>query len=127
MRLLVGCATMFRRGDGASMVRMSAVGFMMAFIPVCGSAFAGLGVLSHEHARRQVCHRRPSPFLHQASTLIENSSAAEELGSSTMHRENYDIVNVDLEDGRDYPIYIGTSYYDQEGMQKYSVYPAGTI
>ena len=27
---------------------------------------------------------------------------------------NYDVVKVDLADGRDYPIYIGTSYTDQE-------------
>jgi hypothetical protein len=37
------------------------------------------------------------------------------LGSTTIHQENYDIVKVDLEDGRDYPIYIGTGYSDQEG------------
>ena len=37
------------------------------------------------------------------------------LGSTTVHKENYDIVTVDLADGRDYPIYIGTSYSDQEG------------
>ena len=43
------------------------------------------------------------------------STTEEELGSTTIHKENYDIVTVDLDDGRDYPIYIGTSYSDQEG------------
>jgi hypothetical protein len=37
------------------------------------------------------------------------------LGSKTICKENYDIVNVDLDDGRDYPIYIGTGYDDEEG------------
>jgi hypothetical protein len=37
------------------------------------------------------------------------------LGSTTEHRDNYDIVKVDLDDGRDYPIYIGTGYSDAEG------------
>ena len=27
---------------------------------------------------------------------------------------NYDVVSVDLNDGRDYPIYIGTSYTDEQ-------------
>ena len=29
--------------------------------------------------------------------------------------DNYDIVKVDLDQGRDYPIYIGQGYSDQEG------------
>eukprot|EP00980_Cylindrotheca_fusiformis_P006338 scaffold1356_cov123-Cylindrotheca_fusiformis.AAC.19 len=29
---------------------------------------------------------------------------------------NYDVVNVDLSDGRDYPIYIGTGYTDEEAI-----------
>jgi hypothetical protein len=37
------------------------------------------------------------------------------LGSTTEHCENYDIVKVDLDDGRDYPIYIGTGYSDAQG------------
>jgi len=41
---------------------------------------------------------------------------AEQLGSTTVHKEHYDVVTVDLDDGRDYPIYIGTSYSDQEGV-----------
>ena len=105
------------------MVRMcAAVGFMMMVfvIPVC----VALSGLTPQTRLLQKSHRsRPStsPFPHLASTLIENSSAAEELGSSTLSKENYDIVNVDLDNGRDYPIYIGTSYSDQEGRQNNTV------
>ena len=38
-----------------------------------------------------------------------------DMGSSTIAKDNYDIVKVDLDDGRDYPIYIGTGYSDKEG------------
>jgi hypothetical protein len=37
------------------------------------------------------------------------------LGSTTVSKEHYDIVSVDLDDGRDYPIYIGTGYSEDEG------------
>lgn len=45
------------------------------------------------------------------------------LGSTTEHRDNYDIVKVDLDDGRDYPIYLGTGYSDTEGAssRRYSL------
>lgn len=43
------------------------------------------------------------------------SVVSNDLGSSTVAKENYDIVKVDLDDGRDYPIYIGTGYSDEEG------------
>jgi hypothetical protein len=36
-------------------------------------------------------------------------------GFTTVSTDKYDIVKVDLDDGRDYPIYIGTGYDDQEG------------
>ena len=50
-------------------------------------------------------------------TLLAASTAdvGEELGSTTFARDNYDEVKVDLDDGRDYPIYIGTGYSEEEG------------
>ena len=39
----------------------------------------------------------------------------ENLGSQVIRNENYDTVKVDLAGGRDYPIYIGTGYADEEG------------
>ena len=39
----------------------------------------------------------------------------DDMGSSTVARENFDEVTVDLSDGRDYPIYIGAGYSDEEG------------
>jgi hypothetical protein len=36
--------------------------------------------------------------------------------STVIHMDHYDIVKVDLDNGRDYPIYIGTGYSSQEGM-----------
>lgn len=38
-------------------------------------------------------------------------------GSTTVSTDKYDIVKVDLEDGRDYPIYIGTGYEDEEAAK----------
>jgi len=48
-------------------------------------------------------------------TPVGASVVATDLGSSTIAKENYDVVKVDLENGRDYPIYIGTGYSDDEG------------
>jgi hypothetical protein len=36
-------------------------------------------------------------------------------GSRLVRMGHYDVVTVDLEDGRDYPIYIGTGYTENEG------------
>lgn len=44
-----------------------------------------------------------------------SASAEDQLGSTTVNMDHYDIVKVDLADGRDYPIYIGTEYSDEEG------------
>lgn len=41
----------------------------------------------------------------------------ENLGSQVIRSENYDTVKVDLAGGRDYPIYIGTGYADEEAAQ----------
>jgi hypothetical protein len=49
----------------------------------------------------------------QPSSMLKAATA--DLGSTTLSTENYDIVKVDLEDGRDYPIYIGTGYSEEEG------------
>jgi 3-dehydroquinate synthase len=42
--------------------------------------------------------------------------ADDDAGFTTVTTDKYDIVKVDLDNGRDYPIYIGTGYDDQEGM-----------
>lgn len=55
---------------------------------------------------------QPQPMSIAATISDETSDLP---GSKTIHKENYDIVNVDLDDGRDYPIYIGTGYDDEEG------------
>lgn len=69
------------------------------------------------------CQRRQRPRFSSdpprtPTTLFSSSSSmttTAELGSTTIQMPNYDIVKVDLEDGRDYPIYIGTRYSDEEG------------
>jgi 3-dehydroquinate synthase len=48
-----------------------------------------------------------------ASTAIRGN----DLGSNTVHKENFDIVRVDLDDGRDYPIYIGTGYSEEQATE----------
>jgi hypothetical protein len=60
--------------------------------------------------------QRQHSILRLAATPPPSTDAAVELGSSTEKKENYDIVTVDLENGRDYPIYIGTDYAQEEGM-----------
>ena len=37
-------------------------------------------------------------------------------GCTTQQYENYDIVTVDLDNNRDYPIYIGTDFTNEQGM-----------
>ena len=45
-------------------------------------------------------------------TFMSSSSTS---SSTTSAATDYDIVNVDLADGRDYPIYIGAGFSDDEG------------
>jgi hypothetical protein len=47
-----------------------------------------------------------------------SSSALLSLGSTTEHLDHYDIVRVDLDFDRDYPIYIGTEYSIEEGTKR---------
>jgi hypothetical protein len=61
---------------------------------------------------------QPQPMSFAATISDETSDL---LGSKTIHKENYDIVNVDLDDGRDYPIYIGTGYDDEEGTSFFTL------
>jgi hypothetical protein len=35
--------------------------------------------------------------------------------ASSATKTDYDVVKVDLSDGRDYPIYIGAGFTDEEG------------
>jgi hypothetical protein len=37
------------------------------------------------------------------------------IGCTTRQYENYDVVTVDLDNDRDYPIYIGTNFSNEEG------------
>ena len=57
----------------------------------------------------------PQGFQASSSSFLTASVMSNDLGSSTIAKDNYDVVKVDLDDGRDYPIYIGTGYSDQEG------------
>jgi hypothetical protein len=52
-----------------------------------------------------------------ATVNNNNSDAAADDwdGSTVVKMDNYDVVTVDLDAGRDYPIYIGTGYSDDEG------------
>ena len=68
----------------------------------------------------------PSSIRTTATSATSSKSqlwaAAEEAGCTTESKENYDIVKVDLSDGRDYPIYIGTGYEDKEGASRFFIY-----
>lgn len=60
------------------------------------------------------------------------SSSTETVEISTQHdpqedeNSNYDVVKVDLADGRDYPIYIGTTYTDEQISQLLTSHIQGT-
>jgi len=57
------------------------------------------------------------------SAITPAASAPADLdGSKTVNMDHYDIVTVDLEGGRDYPIYIGTGYSDGEGEFGWSLF-----
>lgn len=60
---------------------------------VGGTSSSGAGIINSSASRRQM-------------TATNEASATD--------TKNYDIVKVDLTDGRDYPIYIGTSYTDEQ-------------
>ena len=41
-------------------------------------------------------------------------------GCTTQQYDNYDVVTVDLDNDRDYPIYIGTDFTNEQGMTEFS-------
>jgi 3-dehydroquinate synthase len=51
------------------------------------------------------------------SPLPSSRRSASQL-ASTAEATEYDIVKVDLADGRDYPIYIGAGYNQEEGKKR---------
>jgi hypothetical protein len=50
-----------------------------------------------------------------ATTATTTLPPTDFLGCTTESFDNYDVVKVDLENDRDYPIYIGTGYSDEQG------------
>jgi hypothetical protein len=60
--------------------------------------------------------QRVSSFVVQASSRPAGLSATlVPQADVSVSKDHYDVVKVDLADGRDYPIYIGTGYSEQEG------------
>jgi hypothetical protein len=53
-----------------------------------------------------------------AVTTATTMPSTDFLGCTTESFDNYDVVKVDLENDRDYPIYIGTGYSDEQGMMR---------
>jgi hypothetical protein len=83
-----------------------------------------------------------------ASTLLQSAVASSESsspavnsnsdddddwdGSTVVQMDHYDVVTVDLDAGRDYPIYIGTGYSDDDGTMLFVAdvglcYSVGTL
>lgn len=83
----------------------------MTFRSVIFAILVFLPWASHAFVQR----RFPSPSSVGVTTLAASVMSGEDMGSSTIAKDKYDIVKVDLDDGRDYPIYIGTGYSDEEG------------
>jgi 3-dehydroquinate synthase len=57
----------------------------------------------------------PSHAFTAPSPRPSSRRSASQLMASTAEATEYDIVKVDLADGRDYPIYIGAGYSEEEG------------
>jgi hypothetical protein len=63
--------------------------------------------------RLQTCNPRTS-LQRQQRTMSDDTP------STSLRMTQYDTVRVDLADGRDYPIYIGTGYSDEQGTCMFS-------
>ncbi|KAG7351463.1 3-dehydroquinate synthase [Nitzschia inconspicua] len=64
-----------------------------------------------------------SRIVSSLAVSTSSSSSTSTSGTSTNssnNNNNYDIVQVELSDGRDYPIYIGTSYSDEQASSMLS-------
>jgi hypothetical protein len=92
--------------------RQSSFCALLALYGVAGASVSAFSAPRVALTRRTQSQLQPQPMSFAATISDETSDL---LGSKTIHKENYDIVNVDLDDGRDYPIYIGTGYDDKEG------------
>lgn len=56
------------------------------------------------------------------NTLYEQNGSVMKLNSASVDVDtetDHDVVTVDLEDGRDYPIYIGAGFDEKEGTYLY--------
>jgi hypothetical protein len=98
------------RGSGIISMMPVLVGMVMLLCPALSTAFPVGGY-------------RSGLFTTSATT---SRSSSTHLSVSTSTGQNYDIVKVDLEDGRDYPIYIGTSYTDEQITDMLSSHVDGT-
>jgi hypothetical protein len=57
-----------------------------------------------------------------AETVNGGGDATLFIGCTTRQYDNYDVVTVDLDDSRDYPIYIGTSFSNEQGREDHVFY-----
>jgi len=58
--------------------------------------------------------------VHQGATVGgvgSNAASATTLGMADSSSDSYDVVKVDLDDERDYPIYIGAEFDEAEGEE----------
>lgn len=92
------------------------------FLLLVPSAFAfhvggtSAGAQSSLMASRSTANSSGGTINNTASQLqmTATNEASADQQQAVNERENYDVVKVDLTDGRDYPIYIGTSYTDEQ-------------
>jgi hypothetical protein len=61
-----------------------------------------------------------APALGAAGSPVGEGPVAGDLleGSELVRTDRYDVVTVDLDGGRGYPIYIGTGYAEDEGARR---------
>jgi hypothetical protein len=76
--------------------------------------------------------RRASGLSASTVETVNGGDAALFVGCTTRQYDNYDVVTVDLDDNRDYPIYIGTDFTNEQGkmievlLYKKHILPNGT-
>ena len=83
---------------------------------VCNTVIGSSAFVPQSHGKLKVYGKQISS---KCNSMAFFNPSSDSLSSSaikaTVTESNFDTVTVDLADGRDYPIYIGAKFSDEEG------------
>ncbi len=89
---------------------------LAAAVLVCNTVVGSSAFIPQSHAKLKVFGKHVSSkpdsmaFFNPSSDSLTSSAR-----KATVTESSYDTVKVDLADGRDYPIYIGADFSEEEG------------